>query len=186
MNKTLDLSSLRSFVAVADIGGVTAAAGKLNLTQSAVSMQIKRLETLLGRQLIARQGRVIELTVHGEQLLDYGRQILGINDEVWNRMTHETFEGKLAIGVPPYILYPHIPRILKEFSDAFPRVEVKLISTRTAELKEEFAKEQTGFDSDHRIRNCQGRRKAGILSAEMVLPARQQPNMEKAAVTAGL
>ena len=65
-----------------DIGGVTAAAGKLNLTQSAVSMQIKRLETLLGRRLVTRQGRGIELTVHGEQLLDYGRQILGINDEV--------------------------------------------------------------------------------------------------------
>jgi DNA-binding transcriptional LysR family regulator len=72
--------------------------------------------------------------------LDYGRQILGINDEVWNRMAHEAFEGKLVIGVPPDILYPHIPRILKEFSDAFPRVDVKLISTRTAELKDEFAK----------------------------------------------
>jgi len=55
MNTTLDLSALCSFVAVADIGGVTAAAGKLNLTQSAVSMQIKRLETLLGRQLTVRQ-----------------------------------------------------------------------------------------------------------------------------------
>ncbi len=82
MHKTLDLSALRSFVAVADIGGVTAAAGKLNLTQSAVSMQIKRLETLLGRRLVTRQGRGIELSVHGEQLLDYGRQILGINDKV--------------------------------------------------------------------------------------------------------
>jgi DNA-binding transcriptional LysR family regulator len=127
-------------VAVADIGSVTAAAGKLNLTQSAASMQIKRLEMLLGGQLIARQRRGIELTVHCEQLLDYGRQILGINDEVWNRMTHEAFEGKLVIGVPPDILYPHIPWILKEFSDAFPRVEFKLISTRTAGLKEEFAK----------------------------------------------
>ena len=156
MNKTLDLSALRSFVAVADIGGVTAAAGKLNLTQSAVSMQIKRLETLLGRQLIARQGRGIELTVHGEQLLDYGRQILGINDEVWNRMTHEAFEGKLAIGVPPDILYPHIPRILKEFSDAFPRVEVKLISTRTAELKEEFAKGKLDLILTTESKNAKG------------------------------
>jgi DNA-binding transcriptional LysR family regulator len=143
-------------VAVADIGGVTAAAGKLNLTQSAVSMQIKRLETLLGRQLIARQGRGIELTVHGEQLLDYGRQILGINDEVWNRMTHEAFEGKLAIGVPPDILYPHIPRILKEFSDAFPRVEVKLISTRTAELKEEFAKGKLDLILTTESKNAKG------------------------------
>jgi DNA-binding transcriptional LysR family regulator len=93
-------------------------------------MQIKRLELPLGGQLIARQGRSIELTVHGEQLLDYGRQILGINDKVWNRTTHEAFERKLVIGVPPDILYPHIPRILREFSDASPRVEIK----------EEFAK----------------------------------------------
>ena len=99
-----------------------------------------RIERHLDGKLISRQGRGIELTVHGEQLLDYGRQILGINDEVWNRMTHEAFEGKLAIGVPPDILYPHIPRILKEFSDAFPRVEVKLISTQTVELKEEFSR----------------------------------------------
>ena len=55
-------------------------------------------------------------------------------------MTHEAFEGKLVIGVPPDILQPHTPKILKEFSDAFPRVEVKLISTRTVELNEEFAK----------------------------------------------
>ena len=82
MHKTLNLSALRSFVAVADIGGVTATAGKLNLTHSAVSMQIKRLETLLGRRLVTRQGRGIELSVHGEQLLDYGRQILSINDKV--------------------------------------------------------------------------------------------------------
>ena len=119
MNKTPDLSALRSFMAVADIDGVTAAAGKLNLTQSAVSMQIKRLEKLLGRQLIARQGRGIELTVHSEQLLDYGRQILNINDEAWNRMTHEAFEGKLVIGVPPDILYPHIPGVLKNLAMLF-------------------------------------------------------------------
>ena len=54
-------------------------------------MQIKRLETDLGRRLIARQGRSIELTGHGEQLVDCGCQILGINDEVWSRMTHEAF-----------------------------------------------------------------------------------------------
>jgi DNA-binding transcriptional LysR family regulator len=108
-------------------------------------MRIKRLEPLLGRQLIARQERGIKLTVHGKELLDYGRQILGINDEVWNRMTHEAFKDKLVIGVPPDILYPHIPRILREFSDAFPHVEVNLISTRTVELKEEFAKGKLDF-----------------------------------------
>ena len=82
MNKTRNLSALRSFVAVADIGGVNATADKLNLTQSAISMQIKRLDRLLCRRLITRQGRGIELTVHGEQLLDFRRQILGIDDDV--------------------------------------------------------------------------------------------------------
>lgn len=82
MDKTRNLSALRSFVAIADIGGVTATADKLNSTQSAISMQIKRLDRLLCRRSITRQGRGIELTVHGEQLLDYRRQILGINDDV--------------------------------------------------------------------------------------------------------
>jgi DNA-binding transcriptional LysR family regulator len=140
MNRTLDLTALRSFVAVAEIGGVTAAADRLHLTQSTVSMQIKRLESMLNLDLISRSGRGIELTPHGEQLARYGRQILGINDEVWNRMTNTQFEGTLVMGVPPDILYPHIPNILKAFSDAFPRVQIKLVSTRTSELKEELAK----------------------------------------------
>ena len=71
-------------------------------------------------------------------------------------MTHEAFEGKLVIGVPPDILYPHIPKILKEFSDAFPRVEVKLISTRTVELKEEFAKGRLDLTLTNESKNAKG------------------------------
>ena len=74
------LSSLRSFVAVADVGGVTRAAGYLNLTQSAVSMQIKRLEESLGQQLFDRSGRGVALTSAGEQLLSYARRMLELND----------------------------------------------------------------------------------------------------------
>ena len=65
MARNLDLTALRSFVAVADAGGVTRAAGMLNLTQSAVSMQLKRLEELLGLQLLDRSGRGIALTASG-------------------------------------------------------------------------------------------------------------------------
>ena len=71
-------------------------------------------------------------------------------------MTHKAFEGKLVIGVPPNILYPHIPKILKKFSDAFPRVEVKLISTRTVELKEEFAKGRLGLTLTNESENAKG------------------------------
>ena len=83
MSRQLDLTALRSFVAVADTGGVTKAAGFLNLTQSAVSMQLKRLEESLGLDLMDRSGRTIALTGSGEQLVSYARRMLRLNDEVY-------------------------------------------------------------------------------------------------------
>ncbi|WP_232831255.1 LysR family transcriptional regulator, partial [Pseudogemmobacter bohemicus] len=68
MPRNLDLTALRSFVTVADVGGVTRAAGFLNLTQSAVSMQIKRLEEALGLQLFLRAARRLVLSPEGEML----------------------------------------------------------------------------------------------------------------------
>ena len=67
--RNLDITTLRSFLAVAESGGVTRAAGFLNLTQSAVSMQLKRLEDSLGLPLLDRSGRGVSLTPAGEQLL---------------------------------------------------------------------------------------------------------------------
>jgi len=82
MPRNLDLTALRAFVTVAETGGVTRAAGQLNLTQSAVSMQLKRLEESLDQHLLDRSGRGISLTTRGEQLLSYGRRMLALNDEV--------------------------------------------------------------------------------------------------------
>jgi DNA-binding transcriptional LysR family regulator len=69
MQRNLDIGALRSFVTVAEMGGVTRAANQLNLTQSAVSLQIKRLEATFNAPLLARQGRGVVLTTQGEQLL---------------------------------------------------------------------------------------------------------------------
>ena len=93
MRRHLDLTALRSFAAVADTGGVTRAAGLLNLTQSAVSMQLKRLETMLDVSLPDRSQRQIQLTSEGDQLLSYARRILALNDEVVTRMTCPGHEG---------------------------------------------------------------------------------------------
>ena len=139
MPRNLDLTALRSFVAVADSGGVTRAAAILNLTQSAVSMQLKRLEENLGQALLDRTGRTIALTTSGEKLASYGRKILAMNDEVYAQMTDSAFEGTLILGVPHDIIYPSIPRVLKLFSTEYPRMRVQLISSWTANLKELFA-----------------------------------------------
>lgn len=136
--RTLDLTALRALVAVADTGGVTKAANVLNLTQSAVSMQVKRLEQALDLDLLERQGRQVQLTNAGEQLLSYARRILALNDEAVGRLTAPDYEGELVLGVPHDIVYPHIPTVLKRFSAEFPLVKVSLVSTYTIDLKERF------------------------------------------------
>lgn len=138
--RNLDITTLRSFVAVADSGGVTRAAGFLHLTQSAVSMQLKRLEEVLDTDLLDRTGRTVALTASGEQLLVYARRMLALNDEVIERLTDQAYEGEITLGVPHDIVYPVIPQVLKQFHSAFPRVRIHLVSSYTRALKEQFGK----------------------------------------------
>lgn len=138
--RNLDLTALRSFVAVADTGGVTKAAGFLNLTQSAVSMQLKRLEESLNLALLDRSSRVIALTPAGEQLLSYARRMLDLNDEIYGRLTSVDYEGQVVLGVPHDIVYPAIPDVLQKFATAYPRVRVQLLSSFTRGLKSQFAR----------------------------------------------
>lgn len=136
MPRTLDLTALRSFVAVAETGGVTRASAFLHLTQSAVSMQVKRLEEALGQRLLDRAGRGVALTAAGEQLLGYARRMVALNDEAFRRLTHQEFEGEIGLGVPHDIVYPAIPRVLKRFAADWPRMRVRLVSSGTLRLRE--------------------------------------------------
>jgi len=140
MARNLDLTALRSFVAVADAGGVTRAAGLLNLTQSAVSMQIKRLEDALGLSLFLRAARRLALTPEGEQLLSYGRRMLALNDEALSRFGSQAYEGEIRLGVPHDVVYPYIPAILKRLAQVYPRMRINLVSSFTVLLKEGFAR----------------------------------------------
>jgi DNA-binding transcriptional LysR family regulator len=140
MTRNLDLTALRSFVAIADAGGVTRAAGFLNLTQSAVSMQIKRLEDMLQVEVLDRSGRKVGLTAAGEQLLGYARKMLSLNDEAFGRLTHTSFEGEIVLGVPHDIVYPNIPQVLQRFNRDYPKMKVTLLSSFTRSLVEQFGR----------------------------------------------
>ncbi len=139
MPRNMDLTALRSFVAVADAGGVTRAAGFLNLTQSAVSMQLKRLEEALSVSLLDRTSRRVSLTAAGEKLLTYARRMLELNDEAYSRLTDQVYEGEVTLGVPHDIVYPEIPQVLQRFAAEYPRMKVQLISSFTSELVSMFA-----------------------------------------------
>ncbi|MEM8978577.1 MAG: LysR family transcriptional regulator [Pseudomonadota bacterium] len=140
MARHLDLTALRSFAAVADTGGVTKAASLLHFTQSAVSMQIKRLEDAVGLELFERQGRSLQITSAGEQLLGYARQLLALNDEAIARLTAQDYEGEITLGVPHDIIYPFVPPVLRQFSQAFPRIQIRLISASSMNLLAMFGR----------------------------------------------
>jgi len=136
--QNLDLGTLRSFVTIAESGSMTRAAGRLYMTQSAISMQIKRLENSLGMSVFERSAHGMTTTVEGEQLLHFANQMLAINDEAMGRLTSPDYEGQIRLGAPGDIIYPHIPGMLKAFNRDYPRVQIKLSSGPTVKLKKQY------------------------------------------------
>jgi DNA-binding transcriptional LysR family regulator len=129
----LDPSCLRAFLAVADEGGFTKAATILNRTQSAVSMQIRRLEELLGEKLIDDRKKAT-LTLAGERILEHARRIVALNDEVLGRASGMDIAGRVKIGTPDdYIAY-FLPPVLRRLSVTHPQVEIELRCGLSADL----------------------------------------------------
>ena len=134
MTRNLDTALLRTFVGVADCASMTAAANMLKLTQSAVSQQIARLEAQLGHVLFVRDRRQMRLTSHGERLLGQARRMLDLNDDIWAEMTTARIDGRVRLGVPYDLAGTSIASALKDYAEAFPRVEISLYCASSPEL----------------------------------------------------
>ncbi|MEO9340187.1 LysR family transcriptional regulator [Mesorhizobium sp. SB112] len=124
MNTPLDSELLRTFLAVAETGNFTKAATSVYRTQSAVSMQIKRLEEGIGAALFMRGSRGVELTRKGEQLLDNARRIVSLLDETAASMSSPPLTGRVRIGIPEEWGYAMLSRALGTFAKAHPDVEI--------------------------------------------------------------
>src|SRR5258706_2060104 len=127
MPRDIDIALLRAFIAVVDTGGVTTAARLLNRTQAAVSLQIKRLEELLGTELFQREHKRLTLAAAGERLLGSAQRLVALNDDIWGAMTTPDFEGEVRLGVPYDIVTSLIPPVLQRFNQAWPRIHVILV-----------------------------------------------------------
>ncbi len=136
MSRNIDIGLLRAFVAVAETGGMTAASRLLNLTQAAISQQIRRLEDQLRQQLLDRDRRRAALTPAGERLYVFAQRMLALNDETWGMMTSPDFEGEVKFGVPYDVIRPFVPAILKNFAQHWPRVRITLMCSTTLRLCE--------------------------------------------------
>ncbi|WP_240048362.1 LysR family transcriptional regulator [Crenalkalicoccus roseus] len=131
----LDLDMLRCFVTVAEQGGFTAAGGVLGLTQSAVSLKIKRLEELVGRRVLERTSRSIALTPEGETLLAYARRILALNDEAVRRLVAPPLAGRLRLGVADHFVPRSLAPLLARFARTYPAVRLEVEVGRSHELR---------------------------------------------------
>lgn len=125
--QSIDSEVLRTFVAIADQGGFTRAGELVNRTQSAVSMQMKRLEEdILQRQLFERDGRQVRLTAEGQILLGYARRILKLHSEVFTTLREPHMIGTVRIGTPDDYAMRFLPGILSRFAQAYPLVQIEV------------------------------------------------------------
>ena len=115
---------LKTFLAIIDTGGFTNAGQVVHRTQSAISMQIKRLEETVGQPLFERSGRSFTLTAEGELLAPYARRMLKLHEEAVSAMIQPEMVGQLRIGTPDDYALQFLPGILAQFARAYPRVQV--------------------------------------------------------------
>jgi LysR family cyn operon transcriptional activator len=132
----MDLHQLRTFVAIADTGGVTRAAAKVNLSQPAVSRQIQVLEEELGVLLFERIGRGVRLTLEGEDLLRRGRGLVAEADSFRERARalKSGHAGQIKIGATPPMIETVLATFLAGYRRRHPGVDVNIVEDGGAGL----------------------------------------------------
>lgn len=140
MAAPLDIDQLHTFIAIVDTGSFTKAADRVFKTQSAVSMQMRRLEERLGKQLFAKDGRGNRLTAEGEKLMHYARRIIRLNNEAVAAFDDNRLEGTLRIGTPDDYADRYMPEIIGRFAKTHPNVELYIVCEPSVSLAEKMAK----------------------------------------------
>jgi DNA-binding transcriptional LysR family regulator len=138
----LELDVLRTFVAIAETGSFTIAASSVFRTPSAVSMQIKKLEEILGRMLFNRDARSVSLTQDGEMLLGYARRLLAINREAVSKFVMPDIQGVVRLGSPDDYGERVLPQVLKRFAQSHPAIAVDVTIDMSGNLRRRLAERQ--------------------------------------------
>ncbi|MDO6585838.1 LysR family transcriptional regulator [Salipiger sp. 1_MG-2023] len=137
---TLDIALLKSFVAVARAGSIRAAADRVGRTQSALSLQMKKLEDIAGAPLLHRTGSGVTLTVAGERLIGGAERILAAHDETLALMRPRGLRGALSFGCPEDYLTAFFPALLRRYGQDHPDVEIEIVCAPTVELRPMLAR----------------------------------------------
>jgi DNA-binding transcriptional LysR family regulator len=125
----LQTDLLRTFVSIVDLGSFTKAGIALGRTQPAVSLQMRRLEELVGRPLLRQEGRSFQLTPDGEMLLSYARDILRLNDHAAAFFSRVGDAGSLRVGLPSDYAVAFLQGVITEYARAHPDVALEIHSS---------------------------------------------------------
>lgn len=131
---SLDLESLRSFVAGVELGSFAQAAERLSRSTSAVSAQLKKLEQQCGAALLKKEGRRLRLTVSGEKLLSYAKRLLALNDEAFEALNGQRLAGHVRFGMQEDFGETLLTDVLGQFSRAHPDVDITACVARNPAL----------------------------------------------------
>lgn len=140
--RNLDIATLRSLQAVAEYGAVTRAAETLNMTQSALSMQIKRLEEVFDRPLLEKAGRGVVLTDFAQILLTESRKLVAQNDAIIARFTGVQPDCRLRVGLTTDWPALHLTRAVRRFREEHPNVEIVLTDGNSVDLIKQFGRDE--------------------------------------------
>lgn len=130
----LQMDWLKCFVAVVDAGSLSGAAHEVNRSQSAVSMQMKKLEAALGRQLLNRGPRHLQLTADGQTLLSYARRMLDLHAETQAAFHGEELTGRIRLGVAEDYAAKYLTPLLKRFAPRYAGVDIELTCEQSTTL----------------------------------------------------
>src|ERR1700678_1196814 len=134
LQSNVDPDLLRTFSLIAREGSFTRAASQVGRTQSAVSMQLQRLETLLGKRLLVRgKGGTIQITPHGAWLLSRAQEVLALNDGIIAAFHTPEVAGKVRLAIPDDYVLRFLPAILRGFAETHPAVEVEVTCAPSSE-----------------------------------------------------
>lgn len=166
MTALIDVDQLRTFIAIVETGSFTRAAEVVHKTQSAVSMQMKRLEERLSRPIFARDGRASKLTEDGERLLDYARRIVKLNVEALAAFSDAELSGRVRLGVPDDYADRYLPEIMARFARAYPGVELTVICEPSVDLIERIDANDLDLAI---ITSCEANRASEVFRQERLL-----------------
>ncbi len=137
-NTNLPIDLLRTLITISEVGGHTRAAALLGRTQPAISLQIKRLDQLLGTKLLSQSGQKTVLSDDGQRLAVYARQMLRLNDEAVAQFSAQPAHGSLRVGLPTDYSTAYLQNAILQFGDKTDGTQLKIHCGLSADLLNEL------------------------------------------------